>query len=274
MDRLLTEEPPSRRFGRQANGRRSSVEPLTITPKGRETPDRIVATAARLMAEGGVAGTTVGQIEVAANVSGSQLYHYFADKRASVRAIINYQTRSFLDAQQPYLRHFEGIEAFTGLVRSPGRATARDALSGWLSAWGLGRRAGRGVGSSPSPAASPAAAAGCGSASPNAGPGPRTSPPPSPACKPSQAADQPELGTMKAGSAAEEHRVLNADSAAGKLNVAEVYIPTVKLRVVEVYVAAREFGTSEADIATAEGNSVKADSAAGKLGVVKLDFAA
>ena len=54
------------------------------------------------MAEGGVAGTTVGQIEVAANVSGSQLYHYFADKRASVRAIINYQTRSFLDAQQPY----------------------------------------------------------------------------------------------------------------------------------------------------------------------------
>ena len=49
-------------------------------------------------------------------------------------------------------------------MRSPGRATARDALSGWLSAWGLGRRAGRGVGSSPSPAASPAAAAGCGSA--------------------------------------------------------------------------------------------------------------
>ena len=89
----------------------ASVEPLTITPEGRETRDRIVATAARLMAEGGVAGTTVGQIEVAANVSGSQLYHYFADKRASVRAIINYQTRSFLDAQQPYLRHFEGIEA-------------------------------------------------------------------------------------------------------------------------------------------------------------------
>ncbi len=87
------------------------MEPLTITPEGRETRDRIVATAARLMAEGGVAGTTVGQIEVAANVSGSQLYHYFADKRALVRAVINYQTRSFLDAQQPYLRHFESIEA-------------------------------------------------------------------------------------------------------------------------------------------------------------------
>ena len=63
----------------------ASVEPLTITPKGRETRDRIVATAARLMAEGGVAGTTVGQIDVAANASGSQLYHYFADKRALVR---------------------------------------------------------------------------------------------------------------------------------------------------------------------------------------------
>src|SRR5208282_2449480 len=51
-----------------------------LTIKGRQTRQRIVAAAAELMFEGGVAGTTMEDVRAAAGVSSSQIYHYFADK--------------------------------------------------------------------------------------------------------------------------------------------------------------------------------------------------
>ena len=62
-----------------------------LTPKGERTRARIVETAAALIHERGVAATTLEDVKVAAEVSGSQLYHYFPDKNDLVQAVIDYQ---------------------------------------------------------------------------------------------------------------------------------------------------------------------------------------
>ena len=59
-----------------------------LTRKGQATRDRIVEAAAGLMFRQGVAGTTTEQVQAAAGVSASQIFHYFGDKRALVRAVI------------------------------------------------------------------------------------------------------------------------------------------------------------------------------------------
>ena len=74
--------PPAK--GRRAPGR--------LTPKGEGTRRRIVAAAAQLMFDGGVAGTTIEDVRAAAGVSSSQVYHYFKDKKALVEAVSEYQT--------------------------------------------------------------------------------------------------------------------------------------------------------------------------------------
>ena len=51
-----------------------------LTAKGRATRARIVRVASELMLEQGVARTTIEDIQEAAGVSTSQMYHYFADK--------------------------------------------------------------------------------------------------------------------------------------------------------------------------------------------------
>jgi AcrR family transcriptional regulator len=78
-----------------------------LTRRGRETRQRIVAAAAELMFENGVADTTLEDIRAAAAVSGSQVYHYFEDKQALVRAVIDYQTDAVLDTQGPHLDHLD-----------------------------------------------------------------------------------------------------------------------------------------------------------------------
>ncbi len=80
-----------------------------LTRRGRETRQRIVAAAAELMFEYGVAETTLEDIRVAAGVSGSQVYHYFADKQALVRAVIDHQADTVLDAQGDHLNHLDTV---------------------------------------------------------------------------------------------------------------------------------------------------------------------
>ena len=62
-----------------------------LTAKGERTRARIVAAAARLIYEHGVASTTLDDVKAAAGVSGSQMYHYFPDKDDLVQAVISYQ---------------------------------------------------------------------------------------------------------------------------------------------------------------------------------------
>jgi TetR/AcrR family transcriptional regulator, transcriptional repressor for nem operon len=69
------------------------------TEQGRVTRLRIVAAAAVLIGERGVAGTTLDDVRAAASSSKSQLYHYFGDKRGLVQAVIDHQSAVVLGAQ-------------------------------------------------------------------------------------------------------------------------------------------------------------------------------
>jgi TetR/AcrR family transcriptional regulator, transcriptional repressor for nem operon len=80
-----------------------------LTRRGRETRQRIVAAAAELMFDNGVAETTLEEIRAAAGVSGSQVYHYFEDKQALVRAVIDYQADAVIDAQGDHLDHLDTV---------------------------------------------------------------------------------------------------------------------------------------------------------------------
>jgi TetR/AcrR family transcriptional regulator, transcriptional repressor for nem operon len=73
------------------------IEPPT--GKGRATRDRVLDAAAELAFERGVGGTTLDDVRVAASVSKSQLYHYFADKDDLVHAVIGRTVQQVLDAQ-------------------------------------------------------------------------------------------------------------------------------------------------------------------------------
>lgn len=88
----------------------SAAEPR-LTSKGRATRERIVTAAATLMFEQGVAGTSLEDVRAAAGVSSSQIYHYFRDKRALVRAVIGCQTDAVLGAQQPLLGRLDSTDA-------------------------------------------------------------------------------------------------------------------------------------------------------------------
>jgi TetR/AcrR family transcriptional repressor of nem operon len=69
------------------------------TAKGRATRGRILDTATELVFEHGVAGTTLDDVRAAADVSKSQLYHYFADKEDLIHAVIDRTVEQVLDAQ-------------------------------------------------------------------------------------------------------------------------------------------------------------------------------
>jgi TetR/AcrR family transcriptional repressor of nem operon len=59
-----------------------------LTPRGRAAHARIVGAAADLIYHRGLGNTTLRDVRAAANVSGSQVTHYFRDKRALVRGVI------------------------------------------------------------------------------------------------------------------------------------------------------------------------------------------
>ncbi|HTZ54854.1 MAG TPA: TetR/AcrR family transcriptional regulator [Candidatus Acidoferrum sp.] len=82
-----------------------------LTPKGTATRDRIVAIAARLIAKHGAAETTIEDVCEAARVSPSQLYHYFKNKMALVRAVIAFQTQAVMDNQRDFLGHLDSVAA-------------------------------------------------------------------------------------------------------------------------------------------------------------------
>jgi AcrR family transcriptional regulator len=81
------------------------------TESGRRARERIVEVAADLMYQHGVAGTSIPDIQDAAHVSASQIYHYFGDKHGLVRAVIEYQIAAVLDMQRPFLEDLDTFDA-------------------------------------------------------------------------------------------------------------------------------------------------------------------
>jgi TetR/AcrR family transcriptional regulator, transcriptional repressor for nem operon len=82
-----------------------------VTSRGRPTRDRIVRVAAQLMSTKTVAGTSIPDVQEAAGVSASQIYHYFGDKQGLVRAVIAHQIEATLEHQRPVLDSLDSFEA-------------------------------------------------------------------------------------------------------------------------------------------------------------------
>ena len=80
-----------------------------LTRKGAQTRQRIVAAAADLIHQQGVAGTTLEDVRAQAGVSSSQVYHYFDDKSALVRAVIEYQDERIVGGQEPMLARLDSV---------------------------------------------------------------------------------------------------------------------------------------------------------------------
>jgi len=87
-----------------------------LTAKGARTRTRIVQEAAALIHERGVAGATLEDVKVAAEVSGSQLYHYFPDKDELVQAVIDYQAGTIVKHNRQALGSPKGVEAWRNMV--------------------------------------------------------------------------------------------------------------------------------------------------------------
>ena len=88
-----------------------TIDRPRLTPKGARTRARIVEAAAALIHARGVANTTLEDVKVAAEVSGSQLYHYFPDKDDLVQAIIDYQAETIVNNNRRALGSAKGLEA-------------------------------------------------------------------------------------------------------------------------------------------------------------------
>jgi TetR/AcrR family transcriptional regulator, transcriptional repressor for nem operon len=95
-----------------------------LTPKGERTRARIVEAAAALIYERGVAGTTLDHVRAAAEVSGSQLSHYFAGKDELVQAVIDYQAGVIVGNQkQADLGTIDGVRAWRDMLIAAARST-------------------------------------------------------------------------------------------------------------------------------------------------------
>jgi len=82
-----------------------------------------VEAAAALIHERGVAGTTLEDVKVAAEVSGSQMYHYFPEKNELVQAVIDHQADTIVKHQGHALRSAKGVEAWRKFVITQAKRT-------------------------------------------------------------------------------------------------------------------------------------------------------
>jgi TetR/AcrR family transcriptional regulator, transcriptional repressor for nem operon len=94
-----------------------------LTAKGARTRARIVEEAAALIHERGVAGTTLEDVKAAAEVSGSQMYHYFPDKDDLVQAVIDYHADGIVSRNRQALGGANGVEAWRKMVITAAKRT-------------------------------------------------------------------------------------------------------------------------------------------------------
>ena len=72
-----------------------------VTERGRATRDRIVVAASTLIREHGLADTSLDDITASAGVGKGQLYHYFEDRSALLRAVVERNAESVLGGLPP-----------------------------------------------------------------------------------------------------------------------------------------------------------------------------
>ena len=71
------------------------------TARGRATRERIVAAASELIGERGIAETSLDDVIERAGASKSQLYHYFEDRAALLRAVVTHNAEGVLSDLPP-----------------------------------------------------------------------------------------------------------------------------------------------------------------------------
>ena len=101
------------------------------TMKGRETRERIVRAAADLVAERGVAGTSLEDVRVRGHASKSQLYHYFSDRDDLMRTVARAASDEVVGGQADLFAHsdtLDGLRAWTDALVS--LQEAREAKGG------------------------------------------------------------------------------------------------------------------------------------------------
>ena len=96
-----------------------------LTAKGERARARIVAASAHLIHQDGVAGTTLEDVKAAADLSGSQLYHYLPDKDDLVQAVLDYQADTAVNNQrQADFGNIVRLRAWRGSAPLRGRRVA------------------------------------------------------------------------------------------------------------------------------------------------------
>src|SRR5438105_436435 len=88
------------------------------TRRGRATRERIVAATAALIHERGVAETSLDDVIERAGASKSQLYLYFEDRAALLRAVVAHNAGLVLAAQEPHLGSLESWKAIRAWLDS------------------------------------------------------------------------------------------------------------------------------------------------------------
>ena len=117
--RLFATDPADRAIRLPRRGRTRRVVSVTdrgqspaFTPKGMATRARIIEGAAELISERGVNGTSLDDVRRAVGVSGSQLSHYFADKRDLTRQVISARTDFVIQFHlQQALGHLDSLQS-------------------------------------------------------------------------------------------------------------------------------------------------------------------
>jgi TetR/AcrR family transcriptional repressor of nem operon len=98
----------------------ASSPPQPATRKGRETRMRIVAAAADLIYTRGEAQTSIRDVKAAAGISGSQMTHYFPDRDALIRAVVEYRANEVIEfLDQPEIKELDTLKK----LRKWGRLT-------------------------------------------------------------------------------------------------------------------------------------------------------
>ena len=86
------------------------------TAKGRQTRERIIRAAAELVAERGVAGTSLDDVRARAHVSKSQLYHYFADRDDLMRAVAKAVSDEVVDGQAELFVRLDTVDGLRAWI--------------------------------------------------------------------------------------------------------------------------------------------------------------
>ncbi|MFS3136668.1 TetR/AcrR family transcriptional regulator [Gluconacetobacter sacchari] len=92
--------------------RETTIMNRPLTPRGAATKRRIVEAAAELIHARGAEHVSLDDLMEITNTSKSQLYHYFANKEALVRDVIDLQTGRIVAANAAYLG---ALDSFTAL---------------------------------------------------------------------------------------------------------------------------------------------------------------